>query len=91
MPRTQIDDVEQVPTNMQLINIKTLVLQDFSLGSIPPYAILSFTCGDDEVTFQKLTTATKDTTKKWSKVVRKGWSKIDYTYRLATKDGFNYA
>ncbi|KAM5345108.1 hypothetical protein ACJ41O_010970 [Fusarium nematophilum] len=40
------------PQRMRLINVKTLQLHEFHGNNIPPYAILSHTWGDHEVTFQ---------------------------------------
>ncbi|EXJ71135.1 uncharacterized protein A1O5_06129 [Cladophialophora psammophila CBS 110553] len=37
---------------MRLINVQTLQIEDFSLKSVPPYAILSHTWGNDEITLQ---------------------------------------
>ncbi|KAI1342984.1 heterokaryon incompatibility protein-domain-containing protein [Xylariaceae sp. FL0016] len=37
---------------MRLINVKTLELEGFIVDDAPPYAILSHTWGDDEVTYQ---------------------------------------
>ena len=39
---------------MKLINVETLLLEDFIGSNVPPYAILSHTWGDDEVTLQDM-------------------------------------
>ncbi|CAI4218435.1 unnamed protein product [Parascedosporium putredinis] len=59
---------------MRLINIETLELESFLYGTIPPYAILSHTWGEDEVTFQEVTYRDKDLSTK------RGWRKIPVRY-----------
>lgn len=70
---------------MRLINTKSLQLHDFSLAEIPPYAILSHTWGDSEVTFQDLSLPQSQ------RVVKKGYVKVEKTCELALKDGLGFA
>jgi Heterokaryon incompatibility protein (HET) len=68
---------------MRLINTSTLELHDFSLSIIPEYAILSHTWGDDEVTFQDMTSAHRTS--------KEGWYKITETCRKAREHSINFA
>lgn len=68
---------------MRLINTQTLKLQDFSGRKRPPYAILSHTWGDDEVTFQNLRNL-EDVSQK------RGYSKIIGCCKQARRDGYEY-
>ncbi|KAF7540543.1 hypothetical protein G7Z17_g12166 [Cylindrodendrum hubeiense] len=52
---------------MRLLNIHTLKLEDF-LGDVPPYAILSHTWGDGEVTLQDMD--------RHDLIQKPGWTKI---------------
>ena len=49
---------------MRLINTTTLALSEFFGESIPEYAILSHTWGEEEVTFQDWSNARQATKKK---------------------------
>lgn len=55
---------------MRLLNIHMLKLEDF-LGDVPPYAILSHTWGDGEVSLQDMDLDRDELTKKpgWTKIV----------------------
>jgi hypothetical protein len=68
---------------MRLINTGTLELQDFSLKTIPPYAILSHTWGTDEITFQD--------TLSQKVLLGKGYIKIQQSCLLARKRGLEFA
>lgn len=68
---------------MRLINTTTLELQDFTLTTIPPYAILSHTWGSDEVSFQDI--SSPDVSSK------KGYMKIEQSCRLAREHGLGLA
>jgi hypothetical protein len=68
---------------MRLINTRTLELHDFYLLDIPPYAILSHTWGDGEVTFQDMSSP--------SRSLKKGYTKILQTCRLAQDQGIDFA
>lgn len=68
---------------MRLINSWTLELEDFSLKEIPPYAILSHTWGDDEVSFQDVFLP--------NLFGKKGYSKIERTCQLARERGLQFA
>ena len=68
---------------MRLINTITLQLEDFSLKPIPPYAILSHTWADDEVTFQDMIAG--------SAAQKTGFFKIQETCRLACNNKLGYA
>ena len=67
---------------MWLLNTTTLKLEDF-MGSIPPYAILSHTWGDEEVSFQAITTGVTE-------YHTKGYEKIKRSCALARSDGHEY-
>ncbi|KAI5456738.1 heterokaryon incompatibility protein-domain-containing protein [Mariannaea sp. PMI_226] len=54
---------------MRLLNIKTLELE-FFFSYIPPYAILSHTWGEDEVTLQDLGRSDLDQKRGWKKIVK---------------------
>jgi len=66
---------------MRLLHTTKLEIQTF-LGAVPPYAILSHTWGEGEVTFQDFTS--EERTK------RKGWPKVDHCCRLAARDGWSW-
>jgi hypothetical protein len=68
---------------MRLINTATLELQDFSLKTIPPYAILSHTWGTDEVTFQDALSRNVSS--------GKGYMKIQQSCLLARRRGLEFA
>jgi hypothetical protein len=68
---------------MRLINTRTLELQDFSLLAIPPYAILSHTWGDSEVSFRDMSLPSR-----FSKI---GFEKIVKTCQLAREYGLGFA
>ncbi|EEU42739.1 uncharacterized protein NECHADRAFT_28110, partial [Fusarium vanettenii 77-13-4] len=53
---------------MRLINIETLKLETF-LGEVPPYAILSHTWGEGEVTLQDLDSDDLEEKPGWKKIV----------------------
>jgi hypothetical protein len=75
---------------MWLINTSTLLsLELYSSDGIPPYAILSHTWGDDEVSFQEFTQASE--TKNGRITTKAGYRKIVATCELALKDGYCYA
>ncbi|KAI0865905.1 hypothetical protein F4860DRAFT_460710 [Xylaria cubensis] len=68
---------------MRLIDTHTLSLVEFVGDDIPPYAVLSHTWGDDEVTFQ-------DMHRPGSARQKIGWLKTDSACRLAAQNGFLY-
>ncbi|KAJ8129646.1 hypothetical protein O1611_g3984 [Lasiodiplodia mahajangana] len=72
---------------MRLINVDTLVLEDFMVVSpdTVEYAILSHTWEDEEVTFQDFTSFDIHVKNK------KGYAKIISTCQLARRDGIRYA
>jgi hypothetical protein len=70
---------------MRLINTSTLLLEDFTLRDIPPYAILSHTWANDEVTFQDMLASSPDLS------LKQGYTKIIETCRLAVEQGLGYA
>lgn len=69
---------------MWLINCRALTLEWFEHAEAPPYAILSHTWGDDEVSFHdfKSTDTRED---------RQGWRKIDLTCRQTLEHHLGYA
>jgi hypothetical protein len=70
---------------MRLINTVTLQLEDFTLRDIPPYAILSHTWAEDEVSFQDMLTGNQNLRSK------QGYAKIVETCRLAVEQSLGYA
>lgn len=83
---------------MRLINTKTLKLEEFNGTDIPPYAILSHTWGEGEVSFQDIQRPNafemKEDLSQPSAIPRHekiGFSKIASCCREAKSDGFSYA
>lgn len=70
---------------MRLINTATLQLEDFTLRDVPPYAILSHTWAEDEVTFQEIIAVGRDS--RW----KQGYTKIVKICQLAIDSGLDYA
>lgn len=70
-------------TIMRLINVSSMLMEEFIGSNIPPYAILSHTWEEGEVSYQEM----KDESAK----NKKGFSKIEKTCKLATADGLAYA
>jgi hypothetical protein len=68
---------------MRLINTSTGVLETFLSRNIPPYAILSHTWEDEEVSFTQMCQPGTQNLK--------GFAKIEGTCKLAAKEGFKYA
>jgi hypothetical protein len=68
---------------MRLINVDTLSLEEFFGDRIPPYAILSHTWGDEEVTFQ-------DWQDEHCRTAKKGFQKIRTTCHLAQSSGLQW-
>ncbi|KAJ6443007.1 HET domain-containingprotein [Purpureocillium lavendulum] len=73
---------------MRLINVESLVLEEFMAGGseAPPYAILSHTWGDGEVTFQDFTHSDESVRSR-----KHGFDKISKTCALAKGEGLKYA
>ncbi len=67
---------------MRLLNVETLRLETFYGSDVPEYAALSHTWGDEEVTFQDLTT---DLGRK-----KKGWTKVFGSATEAKKHGCKF-
>ncbi|KAI0188976.1 heterokaryon incompatibility protein-domain-containing protein [Xylaria flabelliformis] len=75
---------------MRLINVKTLELIEL-FNQVPPYAILSHTWGDEEVTFQEHLAATGPDSKRHAHIKRKaGFHKIMGACERAQSDGLQY-
>lgn len=68
---------------MWLINAETYKLEDFSGRRPLPYAILSHTWGDGEVSFQDMSSA--------DRLQKQGYAKIETTCKLAREYGLRYA
>ncbi|KAL6897667.1 hypothetical protein GGI43DRAFT_98752 [Trichoderma evansii] len=86
---------------MRLLDTKTLELVDIAGDNTPPYAILSHTWGDEEVTIQQLrrlgghaqlaSSSAKPLDKKRRTILsKKGYIKIAGAARLAVSRGLNY-
>ncbi|KAI0471954.1 heterokaryon incompatibility protein-domain-containing protein [Xylariaceae sp. FL0804] len=71
---------------MRLLHTTELLVQDFN-GDVPPYAILSHTWGDEELSFSDMEDGRKD-----GRSLRslKGWQKITQCCKQAISDGFEY-
>ncbi|KAI5459581.1 heterokaryon incompatibility protein-domain-containing protein [Mariannaea sp. PMI_226] len=67
---------------MRLCNTTTLELHDFSFGRVPPYAILSHTWGEDELTFHEMRST--------SQKKKRGFQKLVNTCNLARRQGFDF-
>lgn len=69
---------------MRLLNVKTLKLEEFMGDSteMPPYTILSHTWGDEEVSFQDLTSGSGPSLK--------GYQKLLGCCSKSAKEGFEY-
>jgi hypothetical protein len=63
---------------MKLLNVRTLKVEDH-FRSIPPYAILSHTWGDEEVSYQDMQSGSAEH--------MKGFRKVEYTCKQALEDG----
>ncbi|KAF3342403.1 Cellulose-growth-specific protein [Verticillium dahliae VDG2] len=69
---------------MRLIYAKTYELHEFFAGDVPPYAILSHTWADDEVTYHDIKAITS-----WTKP-KQGFPKIQWACQEATVKGIDY-
>jgi hypothetical protein len=67
---------------MRLLHIPSWQLREFFNESIPAYAILSHTWGDDEVTYEDMIKKRENT--------EKGFKKIEYTASQAIRDQYEY-
>jgi hypothetical protein len=67
---------------MRLLHTKTLELHEFFGAEIPPYAILSHTWGEGEVSFQELRSSGGKN--------KAGYDKIRGCCEMAVSDGFQY-
>jgi hypothetical protein len=70
---------------MRLINTSTLELEEFMGVNVPPYAILSHTWEEEEITFQEMSPKTHQVRNK------KGYKKIKKTCEVAKEAGLQYA
>jgi hypothetical protein len=68
---------------MRLLHSKTLKLKNFEGDQCPPYAILSHTWEEDEVSFQDIQGYDADK--------KAGYDKIRHCCQVAAADGFEYA
>src|SRR5215831_501837 len=86
---------------MRLLDARTLGLVDIADDGVPPYAILSHTWGDEEITIQQLrrlggcsqqTLASPQTLdkKRRATVLKKGYIKIAGAAQLAVGRGLDY-
>lgn len=71
--------------NMRLLNARTYQFHEFYDGNTPPYAILSHTWGNGEVSFQDLCHGLSPKVQ-----CKNGWRKIDHCCRQARKDYLEY-
>ncbi|GAP90934.2 putative vegetative incompatibility protein het-e-1 [Rosellinia necatrix] len=75
---------------MRLIDVKTLELKEF-FDDTPPYAILSHTWGNEEVTFQQYLLATGPDAERYFHIKRRvGFLKIIGACERALADGLQY-
>ena len=68
---------------MRLVNAKTLELEEFQDSSLPKYAILSHTWGENEMSFE-------DMQKRVRPKQRRGYIKIRHACQQARKDQLTY-
>jgi hypothetical protein len=68
---------------MRLLHSKSLRLEEFIGGRFPPYAILSHTWGEEEVSFQDIQNGEAHK--------KEGYQKILCCCNEAARDGFDYA
>ncbi len=69
---------------MRLLDVQNgMQITEFMGTHVPPYAILSHTWEDEEVTFQQMTDP--------KSALRTGYAKIQQTCALAARDGFAFA
>ncbi|CAI4213920.1 unnamed protein product [Parascedosporium putredinis] len=68
---------------MKLIDVRTYMVQDFPYGSVPPYAILSHTWEQDEVTFWEM--QSPDSLPK-----KDGFAKIAFACKQAMEDDLEW-
>jgi hypothetical protein len=69
---------------MRLLNTRTRKIAEFLVEDIPPYAILSHTWGQEEVSFQDMTDPTRDPSGK------RGFAKIDKACNVAAERGHEW-
>jgi hypothetical protein len=69
---------------MRLINASTLGNAEFVGDKIPPYAIVSHTWGDEEISFEDLSKPIDDQKHK------EGYVKMQYSCGQAVKDGIEW-
>jgi len=67
---------------MRLINTNTGAFEEFIGTNIPPYAILSHTWEEEEVSFRDMSDRSCKT--------KKGYRKIEMTCQIAALKGINY-
>jgi hypothetical protein len=72
---------------MRLLDTTNLKFREF-MSDIPKYAILSHTWGDEEVTYQEMSTILAPTL---TPIPKQGYAKIAKTCELARSHGFEYA
>ena len=70
-------------SEMKLINVSTLQIEEFLDQKTPKYAILSHTWGNEEVTYQDMQPGKTQS--------KKGWLKIRSYCDLVKRDGLEYA
>jgi hypothetical protein len=71
---------------MRLLDVRTREIREFvSDADIEPYAILSHTWGEEEVSFEDFQTLPKEALAK-----KQGYTKIDYCCVQAAADGYNW-
>lgn len=71
---------------MRLLHSSLWQMTEFIVDDeIPPYAILSHTWGENEVTFQKWQTLSHTDVQRMT-----GWKKIEYCRKQAVADGYEW-
>ncbi|KAH8819884.1 heterokaryon incompatibility protein-domain-containing protein [Xylogone sp. PMI_703] len=71
---------------MWLLNTNTMRLEEFFGARTPPYAILSHTWDEEEVSFKEIFGGPSEQTKR-----KRGYEKIEKTCEIAAQNGFKYA
>ncbi|KAI1740256.1 heterokaryon incompatibility protein-domain-containing protein [Xylaria scruposa] len=68
---------------MRLINVQTLTLEEFDRPPLPPYAILSHTWGEEEISFQDINDLQKAS-------VKAGFTKFKLACRMTAAEQLQY-
>ena len=91
---TSTSTTPQHKTKMRLLQTSTLSIVEFASNAIPPYAILSHTWEEEEVSFQEMqgsSNSQSSASASASVTTKKGYEKIKKCCEIAAADGFEFA